>query len=65
MDGLYDGRREVKTKKWSLYRLDVQNAFLHGENNKEVYFLLSQSFTIPGNTHLVCKLKKTLSKVGT
>lgn len=47
--------------KWSLYRLDhVQMPEKIIRNS--IFF--SQSFTISDNIHLVCKLKKTLSKVG-
>lgn len=56
----------VAVKHWSIYHMDVTNAFLHGDLQATVYmklpsgyhFLSSNSAQIPFN--LVCKLKKSL-----
>lgn len=45
-------------KKWPIYQLDVNNAFLHGDLHKEVYMKVTVGFPNPHN--YVCRLKKSL-----
>lgn len=44
----------VACKKWSLFQLDVNNAFLHVDLKEEVYIKVPE-----GMSNLVCKLGKS------
>ncbi|XP_072078141.1 uncharacterized protein [Arachis hypogaea] len=47
------------TQDWELHKMDVHNAFLHGDLDNDVYMKLPSGFKVP-QQGLVCKLHKSL-----
>jgi len=46
-------------KRWELHQLDVNNAFLHGDLDEEIYNKLPPGFRCNGDNK-ACRLKKSL-----
>jgi hypothetical protein len=50
----------VVSRGWNLRQLDVQNAFLHGDLNEDVYMQQPPGFEDLQKLNYVCKLDKAL-----
>lgn len=48
------------TKGWSVFQIDVNNVFLNGDFQEEVYMTQPEGFEDPTAPQLVCKLYKAL-----
>ena len=49
----------VPAKGWPLHQLDINNDFLHGDLDEEVYMSVPPGFSIKGESQ-VCRLTKSL-----
>lgn len=47
-------------KDWDLWQMDVKNAFLHGDLDREIYMNQPMGFQSQGHPEYVCKLRKAL-----
>ena len=47
-------------KRFKVYQMDVESAFLNGDLSEEVYMEQPEGFKLSNNPDLVCKLKKVL-----
>ncbi|KAE8724129.1 hypothetical protein F3Y22_tig00010869pilonHSYRG00008 [Hibiscus syriacus] len=47
-------------KDWNLWQMDVKNAFLHGELDREIYMTQPMGFQSQDHLEYVCKLRKAL-----
>jgi hypothetical protein len=45
---------------WSIRKIDIQNAFLHGNSSEEVYMYQPPGFSHPLYLNHVCRLQKAL-----
>ncbi|KAE8704478.1 hypothetical protein F3Y22_tig00110450pilonHSYRG00264 [Hibiscus syriacus] len=50
----------VANKDWNLWQMDVKNAFLHGELDREIYMTQPMGFQSQDHPEYVCKLRKAL-----
>jgi hypothetical protein len=50
----------VANKDWNLWQMDVKNAFLHGELDREIYMIQPMGFQNQDHPKHVCKLWKAL-----
>ena len=48
------------SKSWSIHKLDVKNAFLHGHLNETVYMHQYLGFRDPAGPDHICLLRKSL-----
>jgi len=48
------------SKNWNLWQMDVKNAFLHGELDREIYMDQPMGFQSQDHPEYVCKLRKAL-----
>ena len=48
------------SKSWNLWQMDVKNAFLHGELDREIYMSQPMGFQSQDHPEYVCKLRKAL-----
>ena len=47
-------------KDWRLWQMDVKNAFLHGELDREIFMVQPQGFESGAHPEYVCKLRNAL-----
>ena len=47
-------------KGWSVFQLDINNAFLHGNLHEEVYMDIPLGYNVSGISNLVCRLVKSI-----
>ncbi|GKV49234.1 hypothetical protein SLEP1_g55997 [Rubroshorea leprosula] len=50
----------VASQNWKLWQLDVKNAFLYGELDKDIYMEQPPAYVANSHPDFVCKLKKAL-----
>ncbi|KAE8699425.1 hypothetical protein F3Y22_tig00110578pilonHSYRG00054 [Hibiscus syriacus] len=50
-------------KDWNLWQMDVKNAFLHGELDREIYMTQPMGFQSQDHPEYVCKLRKALYRL--
>ena len=50
----------VANKDWNLWKMDVKNAFLHEELDREIYMIQPIGFQSGDHPEYVCKLRKAL-----
>lgn len=48
--------------KWSIYQIDVKNAFLHNDLRETIYMHQTPSFVDRRTPHYVCRLRKDLKE---
>ncbi|GKA67384.1 ribonuclease H-like domain-containing protein [Tanacetum coccineum] len=48
------------TNNWPLFQLDVNNAFLYGDLDEDIYMTIPKGFASKDNKNKVCKLVKSL-----